>query len=162
MRGTAKAKRPVLIIFREMLKIFLKPVCSFRNQLCIVVSETMTEDCQSHWLPILNLNVAQIEKIFWQWIVSSFHGHEGGIQIRWHFVQIVITVNFKSRPKPTLSNRMMTRLVSLILTFLQMAGGCGVHLCSGLGWLHLNRNITTGLNRLNASLKIALNGTTSL
>ena len=48
MRGTAKAKRPVLIIFREMLKIFLKPVCSFRNQLCIVVSETMTEDCQSH------------------------------------------------------------------------------------------------------------------
>ena len=54
--------------------------CASRNQHCIV-SETMTEDWQSYWLPALNLNVAQIEKIFWQWIVSSFHGHEGSGQI---------------------------------------------------------------------------------
>ena len=33
---------------------------------------------------------------------------------------------------------------------------------SHCGAVHLNRNITTGLDRLNASLKIALNGTISL
>ena len=102
MRETVKVERPVLIIFHDAQNVMFRRIlyCSEhfwsrarRNLYCIWNHDIS----QSLWLAPINLNVAQIEKIFWQWIVSSFHGHEGSLQIRSRSAQIVTTaVNFKS------------------------------------------------------------------
>ena len=145
VRETTKAGRPMWIIFRDPSKYF------WGNQ---------------HWnddrgLPITLIACPQSErcsnrKDIFTMNCLIIHGHEGWRQIRWNFVQIVIPVNFQSRP----NQRCRTKW------WLDLFGGFSRSLkwptstlsCSAV---HLNRNITTGLDRLNASLKIALNGTIS-
>ena len=169
MRETVKVERPVSIIFHDAQNVMFRRIlyCSEhfwsrarRNLYCIWNHDIS----QSLWLAPINLNVAQIEKIFWQWIVSSFHGHEGSLQIRSRSAQIVTTaVNFKSETNVVEPNDDSTCFDDS--HELQMASTFKWQTSTSSGWWcwHLNGNITTGARRLNVNCpKIALNGTTSL
>ena len=169
MRETVKVERPVSIIFRDAQNVMFSRIlyCSEhfwsrarRNLYCIWNHDIS----QSLWLAPINLNVAQIEKIFSQWIVSSSMVMKAGTKLGWILCKLL------SRSIFNLGQTNVVEPNDDSTCFddsheLQMASTFKWQTSTSSGWWcwHLNGNITTGARRLNVNCpKIALNGTTSL